>query len=109
MSKITNHSSETIRLNASLKSPFSIVYLPFIARLYRTAFRPRKRVSKKLIGKPAKSLFRGLSFLGFSGTGIAQLQTPKGPKKKFLEVILSLVHYICYKAFLYTNVKHLNY
>ena len=81
MSKITNHSSETIRLNASLKSPFSIVYLPFIARVYRTAFRPRKRISKKLIGKPAKSLFRGLSFLGLTGTGIAQLQTPKGPKK----------------------------
>ena len=63
-----------IRFEVALKNPFSIVSLPVIAKIHRVAFRPRKRFSKKLIGRPAKHLFRILLKLGLNGTGVAKLQ-----------------------------------
>jgi len=43
----------------SFRRPFKVTRLPFLARLQRTAYHDgRRRVSKRLIGKPAKQLYK---------------------------------------------------
>ena len=41
-----------------LRNPFRVERLSWFSRLHRTAFRPRRRIPKRLIGRPAKKLFR---------------------------------------------------
>ena len=54
--------------------------LPFLAQVYEMAFRPRRRVSKRFIGKPAKQLFRFLLALGVKGSGRVRVETPAGSR-----------------------------
>ncbi len=72
--------ADVIRCRVSPRNPFEVETLPFLARLFETAFRPRRRVSKRFIGKPAKRLFRLLIALGVTGTGRARIKTPAGSR-----------------------------
>lgn len=57
------------------RNPFSVQALPFIAQLFRVAFQPRRRTSKRFVGKPAKKLYRFLYHTaGMGGTGTFALQ-----------------------------------
>lgn len=73
--------ADVIRCTVSLRNPFEVEALPFLARLHEIAFRPRRRVAKRFIGKPAKRLFRLLLALGVEGTGRLRVATPSGPRK----------------------------
>jgi len=67
-------------LQVALRNPFEVESLPFLAQVYETAFRPRRRVSKRFIGKPAKQLFRFLLALGVKGSGRVRVETPAGSR-----------------------------
>lgn len=63
------------------RDPFSVRQLPFLARLFRTAFRTRRRLSKRFVGKPAKRLFNVLYHtLGMGGTGTFALEIGGTPR-----------------------------
>ncbi len=54
--------------------PFRIVHLPLLARLQRTAYRPRKRGGRRFIGKPARKFYRFLRAVGLGGRGMFILE-----------------------------------
>lgn len=60
---------DVIRCAVSLRTPFSVRHLPPLSRLHRAAFRVRRRLSKRFVGKPAKRLFRLALALGLGGEG----------------------------------------
>lgn len=62
-------STDVIRCTVVLRTPFAIRHLPLLSRLHRAAFRVRRRLSKRFVGKPAKRLFRLLLGLGVGGVG----------------------------------------
>ena len=70
----------TIRCVVTLRNPFTLLHLPWLSRLHRAAFRPRRRLSKRFIGKPAKRLFRLLLALGAGGDGRVRVDTAGGPR-----------------------------
>ncbi len=71
-----------IRKGVQLRNPFRVTRLPFLSRLQRAAFRHRRRVSKRFIGKPAKLIFRLVhDALRIAGTGVFELQTCHGPRR----------------------------
>ncbi len=72
--------TDVIRCKVSPRNPFEVETLPFLARVFEMAFRPRRRVSKRFIGKPAKRLFRLLMALGVNGTGRVRVETPAGSR-----------------------------
>ncbi len=72
--------SEIIRRQVLLRNPFMVETLPWLSRLHSAAFKPRRRLSKRFIGKPAKRLFRLLMGLGAKGTGHFSLILPDGPR-----------------------------
>ena len=70
-----------LRLSARVKirNPFSLRRLGALGRLHRAAFRPRRRISKRFIGKPAKFLYRlARNRLGLGGTGLFRLDLEDG-------------------------------
>jgi len=71
---------EILRREVSLRNPFRIEVLPLLSRLHEAAFRPRRRLSKRFIGKPAKRLFRLLMGLGAKGRGRFSISLPDGPR-----------------------------
>lgn len=71
-------SAEILRRQVTLRTPFRIEALPPLSRLHRAAFLPRRRLSKRFIGKPAKRLFRLLLALGVGGTGRFSIGLPEG-------------------------------
>lgn len=71
---------DTIRTAVTLRTPFALDHLPVLSRLHRVAFRERRRMSKRFIGKPAKRLFRLLLALGAGGVGRVRVETAAGPK-----------------------------
>lgn len=71
-------SAGILRREVTLRNPFRVDVLPLLSRLHAAAFLPRRRLSKRFIGKPAKRLFRLLMALGAGGTGRFSLQLPKG-------------------------------
>ena len=75
--------NQIMRCKVSLYNPFFEQTLPFLAKLYKAAFKPRRRFGKRFIGKPAKQLFRFLAAIGFSGTGVFFLKTESSQKKIF--------------------------
>ena len=64
---------DVIRCKVALRTPFTVVELPFLSRLHMAAFRHRRRLSKRFVGKPAKKLFRFLLSSGASGQGRVRL------------------------------------
>lgn len=60
---------DVIRCPISLRNPFTVETLPTLSRVHSAAFRTRRRLSKRFIGKPAKRLFRMMLCLGFGGEG----------------------------------------
>ena len=42
----------------TLRNPFRVETLSWFSRLHRAAYRPRRRAAKRLVGRPAKTLFR---------------------------------------------------
>ncbi len=51
-------SGDVLQCRVTLRNPFRIEKLSWFSRLHRAAFRPRRRMSKRLVGRPAKKLFR---------------------------------------------------
>lgn len=49
---------EVLVRRMTLRNPFRIERLCWLSRLHRAAFRPRRRMSRRLVGRPAKRLFR---------------------------------------------------
>lgn len=49
---------EQLTFNAVNRNPFRIAKLPFLARLYIQGYKKQRGLSKRLIGKPAKLLFK---------------------------------------------------
>lgn len=72
---------DIIRCAVRLRNPFRVTRLPLLSRVYRSAYRQRRRVSKRFIGKPAKQLFRLMLRLGMGGEGEAVYATPGGPRR----------------------------
>lgn len=64
---------DIIRRLVAVRSPFRIERLPLLSRLHRAAFRKRRRMSKRFVGKPAKKLFVLLRKWGLAGEGVVQL------------------------------------
>lgn len=60
---------DVIRCPVTLRSPFTVTFLPLLSKLHRAAFRHRRRLSKRFVGKPAKRLFRALLKAGAGGRG----------------------------------------
>lgn len=71
----------TLRREVRLRNPFTVEHLPFLSRLQATAFLPRRAASKRLVGKPAKKLFRLLLSLGVGGTGRVAITLPDGSRQ----------------------------
>ncbi len=71
-------SGDVIRCMTAPRSPFQIEYLPFLARLHDVAFLPRRKASKRFVGKPAKRLYRLLRALGLGGRGRVRVASPAG-------------------------------
>jgi FkbM family methyltransferase len=67
MSAISN--DDVIRCPISLRNPFAVEHLPVLSRVHSAAFRIRRRLSKRFIGKPAKRLFRLMLRMGMGGKG----------------------------------------
>lgn len=61
--------TDVIRCTVAPRSPFRLLDLPLLSRLHLAGFRPRKRLSRRLVGKPARRLFRWLLDLGITGHG----------------------------------------
>ena len=55
---MTISSDDVLERRVKLRNPFRIERLSWFSRLHRAAFRPRRRMSKRLIGRPAKKLFK---------------------------------------------------
>jgi len=72
--------TDVIRCEVTLRNPFEVESLPFLAQVYEAAFRPHRRVSKRFIGKPAKRLFQFLFALGVNGNGRLRVETPAGSR-----------------------------
>lgn len=73
-------SCEILRREVCFRNPFTVQYLPLLSRLQAIAFLPRRTVSKRFVGKPAKKLFRLLMSLGVGGTGRANITLPGGQR-----------------------------
>lgn len=71
---------DVIRCAVTARSPFSVTALPLLSKLHRAAFRQRRRLSKRFVGKPAKRLFRALLALGASGWGQVRFDAQGTPK-----------------------------
>ena len=50
--------ADVIRRAVILRTPFSDPELSLLSRVHRAAFRVRRRLSKRFVGKPAKRLFK---------------------------------------------------
>jgi FkbM family methyltransferase len=53
----------------TLRLPYRLVSLPLIGKLQRARFRPRRRVGRRLIGKPMRFLHRMASKMNLGGDG----------------------------------------
>lgn len=72
---------DVLRRRVVLRTPFTVERLPLLSRLHAAAFRQRRRLSRRLVGKPAKRLFRLLRAAGLAGTGTVRLALPEGPRR----------------------------
>lgn len=68
-----NSTDGVIRFTAEPRSPFAVKRLPLLARLYRLAYRPRRREHHRLVGKAALIAHRRLYEAGFGGIGVATI------------------------------------
>lgn len=57
------------------RRPMELVHVPFLGKLQRAAFRPRRRMAKRFIGKPARVLYRLARASGLQGEGVLSLRT----------------------------------
>lgn len=64
-------SDDVLERPVTLRNPFRIEALSWLSRLHRAAYRPRRRLAKRLVGRPAKALFDLLFRLGWGGGGSA--------------------------------------
>lgn len=71
---------DVIRCAVSLRSPFTAQSLPLLSRVHSAAFRHRRRLSKRFVGKPAKKLFRLMLAAGIGGIGNVRFDLPDGPR-----------------------------
>lgn len=69
MNSLKSESPEILYREVTIRNPFRVETLPVLSRLHAMAFLPRRRLSKRFIGKPAKRLFRLLLTLGMGGHG----------------------------------------
>ncbi|MDA0675699.1 MAG: FkbM family methyltransferase [Proteobacteria bacterium] len=74
--------AEILRTPVTLRSPFAGPRLSLLARVHRAAFRDRpRRMAKRLIGKPAKRLYRLLLAVGAGGGGTVLFDGPEGRRR----------------------------
>jgi FkbM family methyltransferase len=78
---ITISGADVLRVKVALRNPFTIDSLPLLSRLHSAAFRNRRRMSKRFVGRPAKRLFRLLLALGATGTGQTTLALASGSRR----------------------------
>ena len=50
--------NQVIRCKVIINNPFFAKRLPILAKIYRAGFKPRRRIAKRFLGKPAKQLLR---------------------------------------------------
>lgn len=74
-------SARTVYREVTLRNPFRVGGVPFLSRLHAAAFLPRRRLSKRFVGKPAKRLFRLLMGLGMQGRGHFRIDLPEGARE----------------------------
>jgi hypothetical protein len=72
--------TDVIRRVVALRNPFSVDSLPFLSRLHSVAFLPRRRSSKRFVGKPAKRLFKLLMAAGMRGEGRFRIEVDGKPR-----------------------------
>jgi len=74
--------ADILRTRVTLRSPFVAPRLSLLARVHRAAFRDRRRrMAKRLIGKPAKRLYRLMLALGAGGGGTVAFDGPDGQRR----------------------------
>jgi len=62
--------SDTLVRRVDLRNSYRVADLPLVGRLCRAAYTPRRRVAKRFVGKPAKTMFRlAHRTLGIGGKG----------------------------------------
>jgi FkbM family methyltransferase len=72
---------DVIRCPVGLRNPFTIETLAPLSVVHRAAFRNRRRLSKRFVGKPAKRLFRLMLRLGVGGRSVFALATADGARR----------------------------
>ena len=73
--------AEVLRRRIVPRNPFQVESVPFLSRLYRTAYLPDRGASKLVVAKPAKLLFRLLMALGARGEGRFGIDLPDGRRR----------------------------
>jgi len=74
-------SEDVIRCRVKLRNPFTVEHLPPLSLIHRAAFRVRRRLSKRFVGRPAKRLFRLLVAAGMGGDGRASMLLGDGGRR----------------------------
>lgn len=77
---MTQPCPQTLIANITRRNPFSTRDLPFLANLYEFANRKRRRMAKRFVSKPLKSLFRFLYKSGIEGQGKMRLALADGAR-----------------------------
>ncbi|MGE5505514.1 MAG: FkbM family methyltransferase [Actinomycetota bacterium] len=72
---------DVIRCPVVLRNPFAIERLAPLSVVHRAAFRQRRRLSKRFVGKPAKRLFKLMLRLGVGGDSVFTLATGNGARR----------------------------
>jgi len=73
--------NDIIRCKVTLRSPIAVESLPLLSRLDRAARRKRRGIWKRVIGKPARQLFRKMAAGNMNAMGRMRIETANGPKR----------------------------
>jgi FkbM family methyltransferase len=79
-SSVASDALLSIRIEA--RNPFRYLSLPLLSRLQQAAAQPRRRLAKRLIGKPVRAFFRFAHRTGLGGLGVFALDVA-GEKHRF--------------------------
>jgi FkbM family methyltransferase len=66
---MTISEDDVLRRAVAIRNPFRIRRLSLLSHLHKAAFKARRRMSRRFVGKPAKRLFRLMLKLGAAGQG----------------------------------------
>jgi len=66
---MTISDDDVLRRPVAIRNPFAVRRLSLLSHLHKAAFKVRRRLSRRFVGKPAKRLYRLLLRLGAAGKG----------------------------------------